>query len=128
MMGGLRHTPWPSSQPPSEQSLRAKMQAERLSPGAWSNGPGDRYAAHRHDYDKVIYVVSGSITFGLPDEGRMLELRAGDRLDLPAGTLHDALVGNEGVVCLEAHRYWRETSWVRDPGGSGSEQRDIRSG
>jgi hypothetical protein len=27
----------------------------------------------------------------------------GDRLDLPAGVLHAALVGEQGVVCLEAH-------------------------
>ena len=27
----------------------------------------------------------------------------GDRLDLPAGTRHDALVGPTGVTCLEAH-------------------------
>jgi hypothetical protein len=31
-------------------------------------------------------------------------LNAGDRLELPAGTLHDAIVGPRGVVCLEAHR------------------------
>ena len=34
-------------------------------PGAWSNGPGDRYGAHDHDYDKVIVVERGSIRFGL---------------------------------------------------------------
>jgi hypothetical protein len=40
----------------------------------------------------------------LPELGKQLTLRAGDRLDLPAGTVHDAHVGAEGVVCLEAHR------------------------
>jgi quercetin dioxygenase-like cupin family protein len=80
------------------------MRSEGLSPEAWSNGPLDRYAPHRHDYDKVIYVVSGSITFGLPDEGRKIDLNAGDRLDLPAGTTHDAVVGSQGVRCLEAHK------------------------
>jgi hypothetical protein len=28
---------------------------------------------------------------------------AGDRLDLPAETLHAALVGDNGVTCFEAH-------------------------
>jgi hypothetical protein len=28
---------------------------------------------------------------------------AGDRLDLPARTRHDARVGEHGVTCLEAH-------------------------
>ncbi len=49
-------------------------------------------------------MVRGSITFGLPEAGRWLLLKAGDRLDLPAGTLHEARVGPQGVLCLEAHR------------------------
>ena len=32
-----------------------------------------------------------------------MDLGVGDRLDLPAGTRHDALVGPTGVTCLEAH-------------------------
>jgi quercetin dioxygenase-like cupin family protein len=62
------------------------------------------YSPHSHPYHKVIYVVRGTITFGLPDANQQLELGAGDRLDLPAGVTHDAIVGPEGVVCLEAHR------------------------
>jgi quercetin dioxygenase-like cupin family protein len=80
------------------------MADEGLDPYLWSNGPHDIYAAHTHGYDKVIYVVSGSITFGLPELGQNLMLKAGDRLDLPAGTVHDAVVGSQGVVCLEAHK------------------------
>jgi quercetin dioxygenase-like cupin family protein len=80
------------------------MVDEGLSPYSWSNGPHDVYAAHSHGYDKVIYVVRGSITFGLPDLGKQLTLKAGDRLDLPASIVHDARVGADGVVCLEAHK------------------------
>ena len=80
------------------------MADEGLSPYTWSNGPHDVYAAHTHGYDKVIYVVHGSITFGLPELGQSLTLSAGDRLDLPAGTVHDAVVGERGVVCLEGHK------------------------
>jgi quercetin dioxygenase-like cupin family protein len=81
-----------------------KLCAEQgLSPYQWSNGPHDVYSAHKHPYDKVIYVVRGSITFGLPGEGREILLKAGDRLDLPADTDHDAVVGPQGVFCLEAH-------------------------
>ena len=84
--------------------LRALMSAEGLDPGAWSNGPDSRYTAHEHAYDKVIVVATGSITFGLPGEGRRIALDVGDRLDLPAGTAHDAVVGAAGVRCLEAHQ------------------------
>jgi quercetin dioxygenase-like cupin family protein len=86
------------------RDLEARLRAEGLAPGSWSNGPGDRYAAHRHDYDKVLVCAAGSITFGLPGTGGSVQLAAGDRLDLPAGTVHDALVGPDGVTCLEGHR------------------------
>jgi uncharacterized protein YjlB len=83
--------------------LEARLRAEGLDPGPWGNGPGDRYAPHEHGYDKVIVVTSGSITFGLPGSGASIVLSAGDRLELPAGTEHDGLVGPSGVRCLEAH-------------------------
>jgi uncharacterized protein YjlB len=85
-------------------ALRARLESEGLAPGAWSNGPHDRYGAHDHGYDKVIVVAEGSIVFGLPATGDRLALWVGDRLELPAGTSHDALVGPDGVTCLEAHR------------------------
>ena len=62
------------------------------------------FCTHTHSYDKVIYVVRGSITFGLPELGQKYTLNVGDRLDLPAGTVHDAAVGAQGVVCLEGHK------------------------
>lgn len=85
------------------EDLASRLRREGLAPGRWSNGPGDRYAAHEHGYDKVIAVEAGSIRFGLPASAGWVVLDAGDRLDLPAGTVHDALVGEGGVSCLEAH-------------------------
>jgi uncharacterized protein YjlB len=83
--------------------FEARLRAEGLDPGSWGNGPDDRYAPHQHGYDKVIVVTAGSITFGLPGAGGSIVLSAGDRLELPAGTEHDGLVGRAGVMCLEAH-------------------------
>lgn len=97
-------TPWPGPSTPTQSALWQLMDDEGLSPYSWSNGPLDVYSAHSHSYNKVIYVVQGSITFGLPELGKQLTLKAGDRLDLPAGTVHDAHVGAEGVLCLEAHK------------------------
>lgn len=85
----------------SEVSDRLRVQG--LAASAWSNGPGDRYSAHEHGYDKVLVVEEGSIRFGLPRDRDAVDLSVGDRLDLPAGTAHDAIVGPDGVVCLEAH-------------------------
>jgi len=95
---------WRHSHIPTEEELRQFMLDEGLKPYRWANAPGDYYDAHVHDYHKVIYVVSGSITFGFPIVDDPTTLRAGDRLDLPACVRHNAAVGPEGVVCLEARR------------------------
>jgi hypothetical protein len=83
--------------------LAERLAAEGLAPGSWGNGPGDVYGAHAHGYDKVLVCAAGSIVFGLPGSGVRVGLGVGDRLDLPAGTRHDAVVGPYGVTCLEAH-------------------------
>lgn len=103
MKGRLEVTPWSGPQPPTSASLSKLLADEGLSSYSWSNGPFDVYSPHSHNYDKVIYVVEGSITFGLPELNLKFTLAQGDRLDLPAGTVHDATVGSVGVVCLEAH-------------------------
>lgn len=95
---------WPGEQPPTETALRNILHSEGLVAYRWSNAPGDVYAAHEHAYHKVLYCVQGSITFGLPDEGQHIVLYPGDRLELPAGVRHNAMVGADGVVCLEARK------------------------
>ena len=83
--------------------ISGRLRAEGLDPGGWSNGPGDRYPPHEHDYDKVLVCTEGSIRFGLPGRGMTVDLVVGDRLDLPSGTPHDAIVGPAGVSVLESH-------------------------
>lgn len=95
---------WEQDEPPTEQQLRKLFEAEGLHPYAWSNGPGDTYPPHVHEFDKVLMVLKGSITWILPELGENLTTCPGDRLDLPAGTRHAARVGPGGVTCLEAYR------------------------
>jgi quercetin dioxygenase-like cupin family protein len=99
----LKITAWGNPQLPSESDLRQVYRQEGLSPYAWSNEPGDFYPAHSHAYNKVLYVVRGSITWILPEMGREIETLPGDRIDLLAGVQHAAQVGRLGVTCLEAH-------------------------
>ncbi len=87
----------------TQGELASRLRAEGLDPGPWSNAPHDRYSPHEHGYDKVLVCAEGTIRFGLPDRGVTVDLAVGDRLDLPAGTRHDAVVGPGGVTCLEAH-------------------------
>ncbi len=96
---------------PSADALVARLAREGLDAHAWGNAPGDRYPVHEHGFDKVLVVASGSIAFHLPGPGRTVELRAGDRLDLPAMTVHGALVGALGVTCLEAHLERGTLTW-----------------
>lgn len=94
---------WEGAILPTRNELEKRLKSENLNATSWSNGPGDRYSTHVHDFDKVIYVVEGEITFELPETGGEFSLRPGDRLDLPAHTPHAAVVGSAGVLCLEAH-------------------------
>jgi len=95
-------TRWQEGKQPGEAELRRRMEAEGLAPHNWSNGPGDEYAVHSHSYIKVLYCVRGSIRFTLPDQQEHIDLRPGDRMVLPAGTRHGAIVGPAGVTCIEA--------------------------
>ena len=93
---------WPHPYPLPESEVLRFFQASGLAPMRWSNGPGDVYGIHSHAYRKTLFCLKGSITFSLPDYSQDLELCTGDRLILPAGILHGALVGPEGVTCIEA--------------------------
>ena len=66
----------------------------------WSNGPGFEYETHSHPYRKILYVERGAIIF-TPAGGQPIAMTAGDRMDLPAGTPHGAIVGPDGVTCWE---------------------------
>ncbi|HXI96524.1 MAG TPA: cupin domain-containing protein [Candidatus Acidoferrum sp.] len=86
------------------EDLMTRLRSEATGCYSWSNGPGDRYAAHSHAYEKVLYCVDGSITFVLEPGGRRIELSAGNRMVLPAGTVHGAVVGPSGCTCIEGRR------------------------
>lgn len=98
-MSPARVTPWSGATPDREQ-LAARFEAEGLRPHEWSSPPRFEFGWHRHDADQVHYCVAGGITFHT--DGGDLEMGAGDRLDLPAGTRHAATVGPEGITMLEA--------------------------
>ena len=95
---------WARQHPATEAELKQIMVSEGLEPLTWSAEAGDVFAEHVHSYHKTIFVVSGSITFGFPIDGEPTVLNVGDRLDLPAGVRHNAVVGPDGVTCLEAQQ------------------------
>jgi quercetin dioxygenase-like cupin family protein len=87
-----------------EQAVLDTLAREGLRPSRWSNGPRDTYASHSHGYHKVLYCLDGSIVFRLTATGEEIELHPGDRLDVEPGAEHSAVVGLNGVTCIEATR------------------------
>jgi quercetin dioxygenase-like cupin family protein len=81
-----------------------RLRAAGVEPSAWSNAPGDRYAAHEHRTTKLLICALGSITFLVGPDQVPVELAAGEGVALPAGMRHAAVVGPEGCTCLEGHR------------------------
>lgn len=97
----MQHTP-NTGTPPSRGELERLLRAEGLDPRWWSNGPGDEYGWHAHEYHKVLYCASGSVVFHTrPGD---VTVGPGDRLDIQPNTEHAATVGPEGVMCVEAAR------------------------
>ena len=94
--------PWPDDDPPTEAALRGALERDGFAPFAWTDAPGARYTPHSHDHDESIWCVRGEITFGAG--GRSLRLGPGDRLMLPAGTVHTAHIGPDGATYLIGQR------------------------
>ena len=101
----LKAIPWIKETPPTEESLRESLEEQDLRIFRWSSRPDGIFAGHTHGYHKIIYVIDGSIKFEFPTRQQSINLNRGDRLDLPAGMRHNAVVGMDGVTCLEAHVY-----------------------
>jgi quercetin dioxygenase-like cupin family protein len=98
----LERIPWPGPGAPAEAHLRDVLAREGFDVFCWEDGPDARYAAHTHDHDESLWVVAGDITFGAA--GTELRLGPGDRLMLPAGTVHTAHAGEDGATYLIGQR------------------------
>ena len=101
----LKVTPWDQEAPPTEEDIKEDLAEQELRVYNWSSPPEGIFAGHTHGYHKVIYVINGSIKFDFPTRHKTINLSTGDRLELPAGIRHSAVVGGDGVTCLEVHIY-----------------------
>jgi quercetin dioxygenase-like cupin family protein len=91
--------PWPDAAPPTAAALRADLTAAGLDVFSWSDAPGATYTPHGHDHDETIVLVAGEMTFTIGGSDYALR-RPGDRLLLPAGTVHAAQAGPGGATYL----------------------------
>ena len=87
-----------------EKTMKGLFAAENCPhPRRWTGAPGEVYPVHGHGYHKVLFVMSGSITFE-DEERKTYTLTTGDRLDVEAGTEHSATAGPGGVECMESYK------------------------
>jgi len=93
---------WDAPDPPTTRELQARLERDGFGVFVWSDTPGAHYSPHAHDHDESIWVVDGEMTFGA--EARILRLGPGDRLMLPAGTVHTADAGPSGATYLIGER------------------------
>ncbi len=86
---------------PTEAALRAKLESLGYTVARYVYGPGTVFPDHKHGVDKIDAVVSGR--FRLVVRGHMKMLTAGDWIEIPRDTIHNAaVIGDEPVVSLDA--------------------------
>lgn len=90
-----------SDGPVTEAALRARLEALGYTVAKYTYEPGTVFPDRKHGVDKIDAVVSGR--FRLVVRGHMKMLTAGDWVEIPRGTVHNAaVVGDEPLVCLDA--------------------------
>lgn len=101
MVPGLERWNEERDGPPTEEALRARLEALSYRASRYVYPPGTFFPEHTHPMDKIDAVVSGR--FRMTVEGTEVILEAGDCLAVPKGTLHSAeVVGDAPVVSLDA--------------------------
>lgn len=89
--------------PPTEASIRARLEAKGYRVSRYVYPPGTFFPEHAHGVDKIDAVVSGRFRMTAFETAVVLE--AGDWLAVPRGTRHSAeVIGEEPVVSLDAVR------------------------
>ena len=95
---------WGGAEPPDNETLRARLEAEGYSVFECRDAPGTSYGPHSHAEEQSHWVVSGTLILRVGWED--YTLRAGDRDYLPANTEHSAVVPkDEAAVYLIGAKY-----------------------
>ena len=63
--------------------VQARLAADGYLAVKWSAEPYQAYLAHAHIYPELLWLVEGDITVLLTAKRRLIELRRGDRVEMP---------------------------------------------
>jgi quercetin dioxygenase-like cupin family protein len=84
--------------------MMSLLETEGYEVAVYAYREGTVFFEHEHAQDKCDAVIEG--TFRITAAGETWELKAGDRLYLPAGTRHRAeVIGRETVLSLDGTRW-----------------------
>ena len=87
----------------TEQELAAQLQREGYTHTCvWEDPADKRYPDHTHPLATANIILSGEITITV--HGRPQLYRSGDRCDIPANTIHSAVMGPKGCRYLVGER------------------------
>ena len=92
---------WTKTKKPTLEELQKALAAMGWESELYSDRPGTKYARHKHPFDDFVLIVSGKMK--IATETGEWTLKPGDRLDIPANTIHTAdMIGKEEVRYLSA--------------------------
>lgn len=96
---------WESSDGPvTEKKMMTLLESEGYEVAVYAYREGTVFAEHAHTQEKCDAVVEGVLRITVGSEA--YDLKAGDRLYLPAGTRHSAeVVGRRTVLSLDGTRW-----------------------
>lgn len=93
----LRKYKWSKVYEAAEEDLQQLLHTRRVEAERWVSEPNEVFAAHMHAHDMRLWCAEGSIVFTA--NGTKISLQAGDALDVPAYSAHEATAGLTGCVC-----------------------------
>jgi mannose-6-phosphate isomerase-like protein (cupin superfamily) len=90
---------WERVAPLTQEEAEARLHQEGYKCFCWYDVPGVTYPRHQHTYDECLWILRGHIEFTIDEVTHVLS--SGDRIYLPAKTLHTAQVPlTHGVTFL----------------------------
>lgn len=84
---------WQAPTIPSPEQMKMLFFAEGLNFKEEVYPPDTKFEAHKHPFDEVRMIISGSMIFNL--SGNKVLLRAGDRIEIPSNTKHEKTVHSD---------------------------------
>jgi mannose-6-phosphate isomerase class I len=96
----LKKYRWSRDYESNEEELTRFFESKNIETERWHAVEQQIFESQTNEYDTKLWCAEGSIIITI--DGQRISLQPGDGLDLPAGTVHEAVAGISGCVCYEA--------------------------